>query len=214
MNLKGVIFDYGGVLCFYPPDNEVQDFADATGLAKDTFLENYWKLRHPYERGDLTKQDYWADFTRRVGREYTPEQIDDFVQRDVNFWLHTDDRMLTWARELKKSGMRIAMLSNMPRELGEHMKVVFPWLVEFDHVTLSYEVRSAKPEAAIYWDAVNGLGLRPHEAVFLDDRSENIAGAEGIGLNAALFESAEAFSRSLRESGGLFGLRAGPVTVE
>jgi HAD superfamily hydrolase (TIGR01509 family) len=122
--------------------------------------------------------------------------------------------MLTWARELKQSGLRIAMLSNMPRELGEHMKVVFPWLAEFDHVTLSYEIRSAQPEPAIYWDAVNGLGLQPHEAVFLDDRSENIAGAGEIGLNAALFESAEAFSRSVRESGGLFGLRAGPVTVE
>jgi putative hydrolase of the HAD superfamily len=214
MEAKAVILDYGGVICFHPPPEEVDELVARTGVPKDVFLESYWGLRADYDRGDLSYQEYWGEFARRTGRSYSAAQVEEFVQLDVHFWLHVDTRMLAWVRTLKASGRKVAMLSNMPRELGEYMKSHLDWLGEFDHLTLSYELRSVKPEAAIYRDAVDGLGVHPEEAVFIDDRAENIEAAEALGIRALLFESAEAFSRSARNAGQFLGLGSAPVVFE
>jgi putative hydrolase of the HAD superfamily len=214
MEAKAVILDYGGVICFHPPEHEVDELVTRTGVPKDVFLESYWGLRSPYDRGDLSYREYWGEFARRTGRSYTAEQVEEFVRLDVHFWLHVDARMIAWVRTLKGSGRKVAILSNMPRELGEYMKSHLDWLGEFDHVTLSYELRAVKPEAAIYRDAIDGLGVRPEEAVFLDDRAENIEGAEALGIRASLFESAETFSRSARTAHHFLGLGSAPVILE
>ncbi len=213
METKAVILDYGGVICFHPPDQEVDELVARTGVPKDVFLETYWGLRMPYDRGDLSYREYWGEFARRTGRTYSAEQVAEFVRLDVNFWLHVDARMIEWVRTLKRSGRKVAMLSNMPRELGEYMKPHLDWLGEFDHVTLSYELHSVKPDAAIYHHAIDGLRVRPEEAVFLDDRAENIQGADAVGLRATLFESADLYSRSARNAGFL-GLGSVPVILE
>jgi len=214
MEAKAVIFDYGGVICFFPREEQVDELAARTGVPKRLFLETYWSTRLPYDRDDLTWREYWEQFARLTGRKFTDEQIREFVRLDIEFWLRVDPRMIQWARTLKESGRKIAVLSNMPREIGEHMRANFDWLREFDHVTFSYEVRLIKPEPAIYRDALDGVGVRPEEAVFLDDRIENVRGAEAVGIRAVLFESAETFSRSARETHHFLGLGSAPVVLE
>jgi putative hydrolase of the HAD superfamily len=214
MDLKAVIFDYGGVLCFHPPETQVEELIARTGIPKDQFLQIYWGQRLSYDRGDLTFREYWNEFALRTGREFSDEQVCEFVARDIAFWVHIDPRMIQWARVVKQSGRKIAVLSNMPREIGEHLKTRLDWLPEFDHITFSYEVRSAKPEPAIYHNAIDGLGVRPEEAVFLDDRIENVRGGEAVGLRSVLFESAETFSRSAREAHHFLGLGSAPVVLE
>jgi putative hydrolase of the HAD superfamily len=214
MEAKAVIFDYGGVICFFPREEQVDELAARTGVPKRLFLETYWSTRLPYDRDDLTWREYWEQFARLTGREFTEEQIREFVRLDIGFWVRVDPRMIQWARTLKESGRKIAVLSNMPREIGEHMRANFDWLREFDHVTFSYEVHLIKPEPAIYRDALDGVGVRPEEAVFLDDRIENVRGAKAVGLPAVLFESAETFSRSAREAHHFLGLGSAPVVLE
>jgi putative hydrolase of the HAD superfamily len=214
MEAKAVIFDYGGVICFFPREEQVDELAARTGLPKAVFLKTYWSTRLDYDRGDLTWQTYWDQFARLTGREFTDDQVRDFVRLDIGFWLRVDPRMIQWARALKESGRKIAVLSNMPREIGEYMRANFDWLRDFDHITFSYEVRLVKPEPAIYREAIDAVGVRPEEAVFLDDRLENVRGAEAVGLRAVLFESAETFSRSAREAHHFLGLGSAPVVLE
>ncbi len=209
--MEAVIFDYGGVLCSFPTDNQVEDLAAATGANGD-FLENYWLERLQYDKG-MTAAEYWNRFGSRIGRTYTDEQIAGFADRDVRFWLHYDRRMIEWALSLKKR-FKVGLLSNMPRELGEYMRRHTPWLNDFDHVTLSYEIGAIKPNPEIYLYSCRGLGVEPGQALFLDDRPENVRGAKEAGLRAELFQSAEAFSRLVRESDSLVSLGSTPVVLE
>ena len=55
-----------------------------------------------------------------------------------------------------------------------------------------------KPEREIYEHALRGLDVAPSEALFIDDREENIAGARSIGLHAELFTTWEAFQEQAR----------------
>ncbi len=192
----------------------MDELATLTGVPKGVFLETYWSTRLPYDRDDLTWREYWEQFGHLTGRKFSEEQMREFVRLDVNFWLRVDPRMIQWARTLKESGRKIAVLSNMPREIGEHMRAHFDWLREFDHVTFSYELRLVKPEAAIYRDALDGIGVRAEDALFLDDRIENVRGAEAVGMRAVRFESAETFSRSAREAHHFLGLGSAPVVLE
>jgi HAD superfamily hydrolase (TIGR01509 family) len=64
----------------------------------------------------------------------------------------------------------------------------------FDHITFSFEMGGVKPDAQIYHDALAGVGAVAAETLFLDDRSENVAGAHAIGMHAELFENWEKFA--------------------
>jgi putative hydrolase of the HAD superfamily len=98
-----------------------------------------------------------------------------------------DEVMWDWIAQLRAAGKRVAILSNMPRDLGEALKSTTDRFQYFDHVTLSYEVRATKPEPAIYEHCLEGLGLPAKETLFLDDRIANIQGAEMLGIDSIEF---------------------------
>ena len=71
----------------------------------------------------------------------------------------------------------------------------------FRDVVVSGEVKLLKPDPAIYFLALDRFGLRPSEALFVDDRQINVDGAEAIGMKAHLFTSAQALRARLKAEG-------------
>jgi putative hydrolase of the HAD superfamily len=199
MQLKAIIFDYGGVLCFHPPDQQVVELAALCRLSREQFLEGYWLLRVSYDRGDIERDAYWQQIGEARGHTYSKTEIDEFSLRDCLFWVHLDRRMMEWVRQLREAGIPIGLLSNLPRPLGEYLRHEMRFPENFDHHSFSYELRAAKPEAAIYRHAVEGLGVEPGEALFLDDRPENVEGARACGLLAIQFESPLKLKEQLEE---------------
>jgi putative hydrolase of the HAD superfamily len=54
-----------------------------------------------------------------------------------------------------------------------------------------------KPAAEIYRHTVAALGVSPAEALFLDDRPENIRAAEALGINSVLFTTFDDVAREI-----------------
>jgi putative hydrolase of the HAD superfamily len=218
MQLKGIIFDYGGVLCLHPPDPAVDELVALCGAGRDEFLHAYWSLRASYDRGDLDAIEYWSGIGKLLGRTYSIAEIGEFRQRDIRFWVQLDGRMMNWARRVRAFGLRTAVLSNLPCDLGEHLRNGMRLTGEFDHHSFSYELRVAKPEAAIYRHAVAGLGLAPGEVLFLDDRAENVEGARAAGLRALQFLSPAVLKDQLadlsRSTGSFVPVGTPPVILE
>ncbi len=69
----------------------------------------------------------------------------------------------------------------------------------FDALTISAEVGVMKPDPAIFQHALDQLGVRPKEAVFVDDFPENIAGCEAIGMHGIHFKSVEQTLKDLKK---------------
>jgi putative hydrolase of the HAD superfamily len=218
MQLKAIIFDYGGVLCFHPPEQQVRELAALCRVGYDNFLTGYWSQRAIYDRGDIERDDYWRRIGEPEGQVYTVSEIDEFSRGDVQLWVHVDRRMMEWARQVRASGLRTALLSNLPQPLGEHFRDELGLTDRFDHYTFSYELRAAKPEAAIYRHALDGLGVEAGEALFLDDRLENVEGARAIGMRAIHFETPAKLKLQLaelaRHSNGFMSVSAPPVILE
>lgn len=207
MRLKSVIFDYGGVLCLLPTDEQVSELAKDAGLGTQEFLRWFWHHRLAYDRGDFTNEGYWRAIGNATGKTYTAEQVASFVDQDCRFWLKLDEPMLEWNRTLRKQGYRTAVLSNMPEPLGVYLYQHTRLFEEFDAVTLSYEVRSAKPEAKIYRSCLASLEVRAGDALFLDDKEPNVHAAQATGLHSVVYSSRAKFAG--REK--IYGLPPIPV---
>ena len=52
----------------------------------------------------------------------------------------------------------------------------------FDGVMVSSDVHLIKPDARIYELLCSTYDLKPEECVFIDDRPENVAAAERVGM--------------------------------
>jgi len=185
----GVIFDYGGVLVAHQSAQDAAHLAELAGLSPEVFHQVYWSDRLRYDKGLVSADEYWNDMARRAGTAFTAEQIQKLVDADVESWLNFDASMYTFAKALREQGKKVAVLSNMPLELGEALKSRTQGFEPFAHLTLSYEVHSVKPEPEIYEHCLAGIGLEPEQALFLDDRIENLRGAQRLGIHALQFTS-------------------------
>jgi putative hydrolase of the HAD superfamily len=187
--MRAVIFDYGEVLCTADPAARRQLLA-LTGLDNESFERLYWRDRRDYDLGILDGPGYWAKFARDAGLNFTPAQIEALIENDVLMWTGAlNEPMLTWATALQNAGLFTAILSNMGPDVLRTMHQEFAWLAHFNHLTWSCELGVAKPDPAIYTLTCEALGVRPNEALFLDDKQENIRAAEPLGLHAIQFRN-------------------------
>lgn len=198
--IKAIIFDYGNVLCEPQPEEDVETLAAILRIPRDSMLERYWKDRGPYDRADLDAAGYW---TRVAGRPLAAEEINAAVDLDNKSWTHPRPRTLRWVNEARRNGLRTALLSNLPVPLRDALENNCPWLPDFDVRTYSCSLRAVKPDRTIYDDCVRALGVQPGEAVFLDDRLENIRGAGALGIHGVWFESADSAAKQLSARFGL-----------
>lgn len=186
---SGFIFDYGGVLVSHQTDADHEKMAGIAGVPKALFTEAYWAERVEYDRDHISGFDYWQKVAQRCNKTLSQDVVDQLIEYDNVSWMQFDQVMWDWIGQLRAAGKRVAILSNMPRDLGDALKTRTDKLSQFDHMTLSYEVKAAKPEAAIYEHCLNGLELAAEETCFFDDRIENVQGAELLGIRAVQFTS-------------------------
>lgn len=188
-SFEGFIFDYGGVLVHDQSDADQARLAEIVGAPKDAFTNFYWSERPDYDKALIDACEYWQRIAGRFGNTLTQTIIDQLTEIDATSWMQFDSVMWDWVAQLHAAGKRLAMLSNMPWDLGEALKTRTQKLSNFDHLTLSYEVRAVKPDPVVYDHCLEGLGTPPEQTLFLDDRIANIQAAELLGIRAILFTS-------------------------
>jgi putative hydrolase of the HAD superfamily len=204
--VRAVIFDYGMVLSNAQEPQAYSNLLAITGLAQEAFEPHYWRYRLDYDEGILNGRTFWERFGSDAQVPLTPEQIELLIENDVLMWATLNEEMLAWVRALQEAKVPTAILSNMGADLLRYMRQEFAWLAHFDHHTWSCEVGLVKPNPAIYTWTCEKLGVPPEEALFLDDKIENIEAARKVGLNAIQFRNVERLRGDLQTSGVLNGL--------
>jgi putative hydrolase of the HAD superfamily len=199
--IKAVILDYGEVLCYPPSTEEMGRMAAPFGMDPVPFRKLWDRDRLRYDRGDLSPEAYWSGLTKDAGTQFTPEQIGQLRQWDLEMWGHDNPTMVEWLRQMHMSGVKTGLLSNMPHEMVRYVRQKFAWLDQFNHLTFSAEVSLIKPEAAIYEHSLRGVGVAASEALFLDDKEPNVQGARAVGIRAIRFQSVKQLSGELIDLG-------------
>jgi putative hydrolase of the HAD superfamily len=195
--IKAIIFDYGNVLCEPQPPEDIAAMASELALPAGQFLPIYWRDRGPYDRAEMDPGEYW---NRVASRQLTPDQAAKLTALDNRSWMHPREATIPWVAAASRQGLRTALLSNLPAPLRDALENDAPWLPQFDVRTYSCTLHSTKPEREIYEHCVRGLGVKPSEIVFLDDRPENIT---ELGIHAILFQTPERAATELADRYGV-----------
>jgi putative hydrolase of the HAD superfamily len=199
--IRAVVLDYGEVLSLPPEPKTMGRMAAAFQMEPGLFFERYIPTRGPYDQGLLTAEEYWLGFARELGVGVDAERIEKLRAWDTQMWSRTNPVMTAWLEELQAAGLTTALLSNMQFDMAAHARKYFAWLTRFDHQILSCELRLIKPDAAIFRETIQRLGVRPQETLFVDDREANVEAARAAGMRAVRFQSTDRLRAALQEIG-------------
>lgn len=199
--IRAVILDFGEVLCHLPTPEAIDRLARMFEMDSQSFFPMYLESRGPYDRGDLLPAEYWEKFAARLGVKLDGDAIARARQIDLELWSQINEVMIRWLQQIHSAGFKTAILSNMPSDMVSHLRNNFAWINHFDHHIFSAEVRSIKPEPAIYQHCIEALGVRPSEALFIDDRDANLEQARAVGIRSIRFQSVEQLRQDLQTLG-------------
>lgn len=186
---KWILFDIGGVL-------EVVD--------DDTWQEQWWDRWR--DRSGLTRSELDA----RVGAADLPA-IDTTTGTEGEFWSRLsaaldldahqatairadfwdaycgtgNTELIEYARSLRGRA-RTAILSNSVDGAREEEERRFGFAEIFDPICYSHEQGVNKPDPQAYLLALGRLGAAPEHVFFIDDHTEALVGAAGVGIRGIL----------------------------
>jgi len=200
-SIQAVLFDYGMVLSAPPDPAAWQRMRQITGFDEETLQRSYWAPRHDFDRGDLTGLAYWEQVAAAGGTTFTPEQVAQLIEADVDLWTRLNTPMVAWAQNLQRAGVRTGILSNIGDAMTDGLLKKFDWIAGFHHCVWSYRLRVAKPEASIYKAAAKGLDTPPANILFLDDKIENIEAAHAAGMQAIQYRDHDSFELEMEKHG-------------
>jgi putative hydrolase of the HAD superfamily len=183
---RALILDYGEVLSHPMRPGAIDLMAGQFGVPPAVMSGVYWRHRRDYDLG-LTARDYWDLVARDLGSSLDDGMAESLITVDVDAWTDYRDEMWALAATFRAGGGRLGMLSNGVREIVARIRGDHDLPALFDAVVVSYEVQLAKPEPEIYRVALDLLGVAPGEALFVDDRQENIDTARELGMGTLRF---------------------------
>jgi putative hydrolase of the HAD superfamily len=182
--IRAVLFDYGMVLSGAPDLEARQQMESLLSADAESFHRAYWQYRDAYDRGHLSGMTYWQAVAQELHQPLDEVTLTSLLSADTAFWSQPNQAMIDWAARLQQAGIRTGILSNIGDAMEQGLMAKFAWLADFSHHTFSYRLGIAKPDAAIYQHAADGLGVPPADILFVDDREENVIGARAAGMRA------------------------------
>lgn len=201
MALRAVVFDYGMVLTDKPDAVAHDAMVRITGLPVAEFERLYWADRQAYDDGSLTGVTFWQKLLREAGLALPASAVDELNHWDARMWTTQNPRMVAWQTQLKQAGLLTAILSNMGDVVLANILRTYAWIENFDVRVWSYQLRIAKPDPAIYHHTLAQLQVDAAEALFIDDRLENIEAARSLGMHAVQFSTVEQLRTDLIAAG-------------
>ena len=96
-----------------------------------------------------------------------------------------DSELVTLTRDLRARGVRLATISNcIAEDVSGWPRCAFA--PHFACAVFSFAAGAVKPDARIYLDATERLGVQPEDTLYIGDGGDDeLAGAERAGLRAA-----------------------------
>jgi len=186
---KTVIFDYGEVISLRPSQADRTAIEQLAGVDPEKFWASYWGHRAELDLARDGVRPYWDAISADTGASWDDGRIVELWSADLRSWMSVNPATVDVLADLKAGGTRLALLSNAAPDYGSFFRhgVLGDY---FDACYLSGELKLLKPSAAIYQHVLADLGISPADAVFIDNREDNVTGAQELGITGHVFTDA------------------------
>jgi len=188
--IRAITFDVGGTLIEPWPSvghvyAEVAARFGINGLTPEDLTHNFrraWKTQTEF---DYTRVSWFeiiratfADRASQLPPEFFPALYDRFTEADV--WLRYED-VLPTLEKLTANGLQLGLISNWDARLRP-LLANLNLTRHFTSIVISCEAGATKPDARLFAQAAQELGVAPGEMLHVGDSLPmDVVGAEGFG---------------------------------
>jgi epoxide hydrolase-like predicted phosphatase len=186
--IRAIIWDMGGVLVRNMVPEPRNRLAETYHLSEVELEKAVFSnpVSPRASVGAAGIDELWESVRARLNipLQQLPEFINTFWSSD-----RMDEELVDFILSLKDN-FKTAMLSNAYDDARHSLGTRFPRLLSaFDEVIFSAEVKMAKPDPRIYHLVLDRLGVKPAEAIFVDDFIENVEAAQALGITGIHFRN-------------------------
>ncbi len=212
MQLKAVIWDFGGVITTSPFE-AFNRYEAERGLPQDVIRSinarngdhNAWAL---FERAEISAAEFDALFAEEaaaIGYDMRGAAVLKLLSGDIR------PRMVAALDAIRDAGLLLGCITNnVPSGEGPGMAgsaekavAVHAIMERFDHVIESSKAGIRKPDPRIYQMMCDALSVVPDTCVYLDDLGINCKPAAALGMRAIKVSSEAQALAELAEHTGL-----------
>ena len=186
-NLKAIIFDLGGVL--YDIDIQLSvKYFEKLGLHN---FDHLFSLKEQiglfdlWEKGFIDQKSFIEEIRKIAKLPLSDEQI---IEGWNALLIGITSDTIALLKQMRNdypiyllSNTNMLHLEYIDLEVQEQFGLPKLSLL-FDKAFYSYEMGKRKPDADIYEQVIQEIGLAPDEMIFIDDNQDNLKGAAATGL--------------------------------
>lgn len=196
-----VIFDFGGVLIDWNPAYVYLKEFRGDEKKMNHFLEHIcsWEWNENQDAGYLLQQAteervaMFPEHERLIRMYYGRWE-------DMLGYEHTETvEILKYLKEIEQ--YKLLGLTNWSHETFPVALERFDFLSWFDGIVVSGTEKMKKPDAEIYHLTLERYNVTAENAVFIDDKKENVAAAKHAGMHSIHFTTAKALKKKLKDMG-------------
>jgi len=194
------LFDLGNTVIKLAYERVIEKICSESDAERDEIVEAF-DMPGGYrdmERGLATFTQFFNFIKEHTGYRGTIRQ---FYELWANFFdgpIPGIDHLLERVRQK----YRVAFLSNSNEVHADVIPIEFAALFRpDDRFLFSHRFKVAKPDPEIFQRALETLGTKAADVVFIDDLIENVLAAKSIGMQAFQFIDATAVTQELEAAG-------------
>ncbi len=196
ISLDAVVFDFGGVLVDWQPQNFFLPFLDNDPQKLTLFFKeiDYFNKNDEMDRG-LKLADAcqsWAE---------THPHYQHIFEAYRDRWIDTLAGPIAGSVEILKNldrqSVPLYAITNYNSENLAKTRETYDFFDVFKGIVVSDDERVLKPDPAIYKILLQRYSLTPERLLFIDDRQENVEAAVALGFHGHHFKTPELLLRDL-----------------
>ena len=172
------IFDMGGVVAY-----NTDVFPSVFNHLKITAEQFYGFAGSSLERllnGEISADDFWMRFSSRIGKKVSEDLFAKFFNPRL-------DLNVTAILKQLKDNARVVCGTNTFDSHYDYL-VLGGYYDLFDAVYASNKMGVSKPHRDFYRYILMSEGVKPEDAVFIDDTEENVISADKLGIYSIWFK--------------------------
>ncbi len=185
--IRNIIFDLGNVLVnveYERFQNKIFESGVDEKKYNDFFKGGNYRLLG-YESGDINTEEFVSRCINGLDLKMSEAEY----SNAFNDMFSEIEPMSAILKKLASGGnYNLFLLSNTSPLHFEFIKQKYDYVNLLHKFALSYELKSLKPDYAIYERAIKHLGIKPDESLFIDDLSENCESAEKFGIKTICYD--------------------------
>jgi epoxide hydrolase-like predicted phosphatase len=200
--ISTILFDQGEVLLtndwmMVNPEKDTEFYAYYK-ITETEFMRGRKLYIKQLITGKISEKDYWIGVlkaAKAVNQDSKPAiEIMHKYQKEK-------PGVFAIVKKLKTQGYRLGIITTSHKEIIAWKTAHFHLEDYFEVIINSADVGVVKPDPRIYQAALEALKVKPVECIFIDDSSENVVGAEKLGIKGIVFQNAVQLEKELINQG-------------